>query len=202
MKNTVKNLLLCALVSGTLLLSGCAMLDGLMMKQKVEDGKPLYIDDKGTPDKADDELTFDPGTAEKPNKAAYEGSSGFMEGIGQLLSFIPGVGQIAIAATALVGGGYASVRGYKGFQSARAAKAGKAVLLAVFAEIQADWLADKFDKDGDGVVSLAEAGEYFKEKGLSMLSHEGLNKILSILSNAMLDEPMKAKALDKLAGEM
>ena len=35
-----------------------------------------------------------------------------------------------------------------------------------------------------------------------MLSHEGLNKILSILSNAMLDEPMKAKALDKLAGEM
>lgn len=193
----MRKILLCGLVALTLTLSGCATLDNVLLKRaKTPDGKELFVDN------LTHERTTSPVDANgQPNEKAFESvPSDAVGSVATLFNFIPAPWNgVAWAGLSLLVSGYAAVR----FKNRSAAlKALVAAGMKVINQVRDDWKDGLLDLDRDGVVTLAEAAEYIKTKGLYMMTPEGIQQILDVITDALMPEDAKAKRLESLAAKL
>lgn len=195
----MKNLLLTLLFSVALLLTGCAFTDRLLLSPKTTpDGQELYIERT-----TGEETTSATGKDGKPNERAYTSApSGAVTGASSLLGLAGPWGAVAGYGMGIVATVYAALRGRAAINAAKARAAAIKAGMVLVNAVVADWKAGVLDTDRDGVVSLAEIGDYIKMKALKSLTPEGIQAILKVISDAVMPEPVKAAELEKIAAEL
>lgn len=194
-----KTLAASLLLTATLTLSGCLATDSLINARSRNPltGAELYIDN------ITHEKTESPvdalGNANEPSFDPIP-SQGLMT-IGSLFGLIPGGwGTVAVASLPALAALYWKFRRKK--TASDAAKAALKVVLAKFAEVKLDWEKDVLDKDGDGKISLEEAADYIKMKGMAWLRPASLQEMLDIFASELMSEEQKQNALEALASRL
>lgn len=195
----MKNAILILLFSLALLLGGCAFTDRLLLQPKTApDGTELFIERT-----TGEETTNPTGKDGKPNERAYTGApSGAVTGASSLIGLAGPWGAVAGYGMGLVAFLYAALRGKAAINAAKARAAAIKAGLVIVNQVVADWKAGVLDSDRDGVVSLAEIGDYIKAKALKALTPEGIQAIIKIVSDAVMPEPVKAVELEKIAADL
>ncbi|MCC6573292.1 MAG: hypothetical protein IT462_05815 [Planctomycetes bacterium] len=187
---------LALVVSLTLLLSGCALLDGLFMDpQRDAQGRPLFVDEQGrlTPEAVNPAT----GVAREP---AYSGApSPLAAGATGAASTLLGPwGAAAGAGIGLFASVYAALRGKRRIDAERAKSAawqgGMTLLVGVIEDIK----NGRIDADRNGKVSLKEIAAYVSKRGRDAINPDFVAEVVRIV-NSTLPEADKSAALAKLA---
>ncbi len=201
------------LLSLTLFLSGCSLLDGFFYEEmrdpvtneityvdvEATEALPQEMQDAGQAVlvKASDRIDgreYEVAYTDSPS-AEYGAVGSVVSGIGNAL------GGWGILGTALFGGLFSLYSGIRGKRRLVASEAGrKAALLgaAEIASVLADYNSGKMDTNKNGKVSMAEVGVYLVKRGKSYANPEFVQSIINIVTSSM-SESEKQAALEKAA---
>lgn len=200
MMNTSKHLLLCALLTLTLVLTGCAFTDRLLLsRETTPEGVELFIDNK-----TGEKTTSPTDATGAANQPAYSSAPApAVVGATKLFGLIPGPwGELAMYGAGALATLYAALRAKGAMNAAKARAAAIKVGMALIMPIVQDVKAGVLDADKDGTVTLAEVAEYLKQKAIKSLTPEGVQGIIAIVRDALLTDAQKQTELEKIAAEL
>ncbi len=194
----MRHFVLVALVSLCVFLSGCALLDSLMLgRMRNAQGQELYLDREGKPTR---EATDAQGN---PNEPAYEsGPSDAVSALAAGAQALGGPWGAAIGSgLGLIAAAYAALRGRRQVNAERAKGAawqgGMALLVGVLEDIKTGAL----DADRNGRISLAEIREYIRKRGKEALKPAFVAEVVRIVTST-LTPTEKQRALEEAAGKL
>lgn len=194
----MRHFVLVALVSLCVFLSGCALLDSLMLgRMRNAQGQELYLDREGKPTR---EATDAQGN---PNEPAYEsGPSDAVSALAAGAQALGGPWGAAIGSgLGLIAAAYAALRGRRQVNAERAKGAawqgGMALLVGVLEDIKTGAL----DADRNGKISLAEIREYIRKRGKEALKPAFVAEVVRIVTST-LTPTEKQRALEEAAGKL
>lgn len=194
----MRHFVLVALVSLCVFLSGCALLDSLMLgRMRDPQGQELYVDREG-------KLTHEAKDAQgNPNEPAYEsGPSDTVNALAAGAQALGGPWGAAIGGgLGLIAAAYAALRGRRQVNAERAKGAawqgGMALLVGVLEDIKTGAL----DADRNGKISLAEIREYIRKRGKEALKPAFVAEVVRIVTST-LTPTEKQRALEEAAGKL
>ncbi len=194
----MRHFILAMLVSVCVLLSGCALLDSLMLgRMRDEQGQELYVDRDG-------KLTREAKDAHgNPNEPAY--GSGPSDAVSALTAGAQALGgpwgAAAGAGLGLIAAAYAALRGRRQVDAERAKSAvwqgGMALLVGVLEDIK----TGAIDADKNGKISLAEIREYIRKRGKEALKPAFVAEVVRIVTST-LTPTEKQRALEEAAAKL
>ncbi|CAG0979985.1 hypothetical protein PLCT2_01845 [Planctomycetaceae bacterium] len=194
----MRHFVLAVLVSMCVFLSGCALLDSLMLsRMRNEQGQELYVDREG---KLTREAADAQGNAHEP---AY--SSEPSEAVGALAQGAQALGgpwgAAAGAGLGLIAAAYAAMRGRRQVNAARAKteawQGGMALLVNVLEDIK----TGAIDADRNGKISLKEIREYVRKRGKEALKPAFVAEVVRIVTST-LTPTEKQRALEEAAAKL
>lgn len=192
-KTMTLRLALIALCAACVLISGCALLDGLLLEpRRDEQGRPLFTDENG-------ELTTVPQNplTGQPHRPAFTGSPSPLAR--EAATALGGPwGALAGAGAGLLASLYAALRGRRRLAAERARshvwQDGMTLLVKMIEDIKAGRAAAR----KDGVTSLREIREFVRRRGKDAVHPEFLAEVVRVL-NSNLPEADKQAALARAA---
>lgn len=194
----MRHLLLTTLISLCVFLSGCALLDSLMLsRMRDAQGEELYLDRNG-------KLTREAHDAQgKPHEPAYSSEpSGAVDALAQGAQALGGPWGAAIGGgLGLIAAAYAALRGRRQVNAERAKGAawqgGMALLVGVLEDIK----SGAIDADRNGKISLAEIREYVRKRGKEALKPAFVAEVVRIVTST-LTPTEKQRALEEAAAKL
>lgn len=190
--------MLAALMALCLLLSGCALLDSLMLNRlRDAQGQELFIDREG-------KLTREAHDAQgRPHEPAYSSEPGSaVDALAQGAAALGGPWGAAIGGgLGLIAAAYAALRGRRQVNAERAKGAawqgGMALLVSVLEDIK----SGAIDADKNGKISLAEIREYVRRRGKEALKPAFVAEVVRIVTST-LTPTEKQRALEEAATKL
>ncbi len=194
----MRHFILALLVAMACFLSGCALLDSLMLsRMRNEQGQELYVDREG---RFTREATDAQGN---PHEPAY--GSGPSDAVSALAAGAQALGgpwgAAAGAGLGLIAAAYTALRGRRQVNAERAKGAawqgGMALLVGVLEDIK----SGAIDADRNGKISLAEIREYIRKRGKEALKPAFVAEVVRIVTST-LTPTEKQRALEEAAAKL
>jgi hypothetical protein len=186
----MKKLLLCAALSGVLLLSGCAMFLDQVRNDK---GEPLFRHEVSGEVLPESEIpagqrdNFEPVWSGKPGPV--------LSTLGAVLGLVGGPwGAVAGTGIAAIAGLSAAALNRRKLNVEKAGKEAAMSGMTLAVSILEDIKSGKVDIDENGKIDAEEIADYIKKRAKDALTPEFFNEVVRIVTSA-LPEEQKAKAL-------
>lgn len=194
----MRHLLLATLVSLACFLSGCALLDSLLLgRMKNEQGQELFIDRDGKLTRESHDARgnpHEPAYTSEPSEAASALAAG-AQALGGPWGAAAGAGLGLIAAA------YAALRGRRQVSAERVKTAawqgGMALLVSVLEDIK----QGAIDADKNGKISVAEIREYIRKRGKEALKPAFVAEVVRIVTSTITPTE-KQRALEEAAAKL
>lgn len=194
----MRHFVLAVLASLCVFLSGCALLDSLMLgRMRNAQGEELYIDREGklTREAADAQgNAHEPAYSSEPSEAVSALAQG-AQALGGPWGAAAGAGLGLIAAA------YAALRGRRQVNAERAKteawQGGMALLVNVLEDIK----SGAIDADRNGKISPTEIREYIRKRGKEALKPAFVAEVVRIVTST-LTQTEKQRALEEAAGKL
>jgi hypothetical protein len=194
----MRHFILVLLVALACFLSGCAMLDSLLLgRMRNEQGQELYLDRDG-------KLTREAADAQgNPNEPAYgSGPSDAVNALAAGANALGGPwGAAAGAGLGLIAAAYAALRGRRQVNAERAKGAAWQGGMSLLVSVLEDVKSGAIDADRNGKISLAEIREYIRKRGKEALKPAFVAEVVRIVTST-LTPTEKQRALEEAAGKL